>query len=414
MADRKVNGRPKATNSRASGTRPKVGGGASSMARPKLSSGKSQETKRSKKSGKNARKAQIIAAAIAAANAAKMSSTTSVSDTLFDDALLETNLATQNSVVVQETSVTPQVENVDVGVSVEPVADVVATPAVEPVVSVNVEPTAEAPQVEAEAEAPTQTDAPTSDVGAGVEDFDIDDVEDFATFAASNGKQKMKKDADADDELNKKKKKKKKWWLWLLLLLLLLLATMGYAFKDVLFPPKPIVIVPDGITINIKDNGSNNTNVGWLFKPGDTIEFDPPITVGSARYVENEDGSKTELSPFSMRVRFYILENESEYPELIDVVTPTENTTLQKFGSLGWYYWYGLAIPGQAYQQVISSIHLSEEKIGNYWKEKEVSLVLEYQTITPTNLGDIEDEFDGDFDPVWAEIVIEMYNDYVG
>ena len=218
-------------------------------------------------------------------------------------------------------------------------------------------------------------------------------------------------DAIGDDAgLQGKKQKKKKWWLLLLLLLLLLIGGLVFIFRGVLFPPKPIVIVPQGMVIDIKETGINQFGVKeFIFKPGDTIEFNNALSVGSERTVEKEDGTKEELSPFSLRLRFYIEYQGEQFQPFIEEIHNSKGAVLKQFNE--WYYWYDIAIPGAAYKKIIDSLKLSATIIGNKWQGKEVKLVLEYQTVVPV-LKTIEEEFAYEYDPEWASLITDIYADY--
>ena len=218
---------------------------------------------------------------------------------------------------------------------------------------------------------------------------------------------------DSSDEagLQGKQQKKKKWWLLLLLLLLLLIGGLMFLFRDVLFPPKPIVIVPQGMIIDIKETGTNQFGMKeFIFKPGDTIEFNNALSVGSERTVEKEDGTKEELSPFSLRLRFYIEYQGEQYQAFIEDIHNSKDATIKKYND--WYYWYDIAIPGAAYKKIIESIKLSATGIGNEWQGREVKLVLEYQTVIPVQKT-IDEDFEYDYDPEWAVLVTDIYNDYI-
>ncbi len=217
---------------------------------------------------------------------------------------------------------------------------------------------------------------------------------------------------DSSDEagLQGKQQKKKKWWLLLLLLLLLLIGGLVFLFRDVLFPPKPIVIVPQGMIIDIKETGINQFGMKeFIFKPGDTIEFNNALSVGSERTVEKEDGTKEELSPFSLRLRFYIEYQGEQYQAFIEDIHNSKDATIKKY--YDWYYWYDIAIPGAPYKKIIESIKLSATGIGNEWQGREVKLVLEYQTVVPV-LETIQEDFEYEYDPEWAELIADIYKDY--
>lgn len=229
-------------------------------------------------------------------------------------------------------------------------------------------------------------------------------------------KSKRKKNTPNDEEgaLTSKKKKKKKWWLLLLLLLLLLFGGIIFVFKDILFPPPPIVIVPEGNMVlegNIKP--TDTVEMGKiLVKPGDTIEFIRALSIASASTKVNEDGVIEPLSPFSLRLQFYIedangIKNYNLISELSKNGNFSDKASFTKFGD--WYYWNDIVIPGAPAKELIKSITLNKET-GNAWQGQEVKLVLRYQTVIPTE-EDINISFEYEYPPEWYILVTSFYEE---
>ncbi|MGN1227063.1 MAG: hypothetical protein ACI4TX_00300 [Christensenellales bacterium] len=451
----KKRGRPKASETASKSTN----------SRPKANSTNTSKTKKGRPSGNGSKKAQIVAAATESANKANKAKSTSKSSISFDDlnnqsisdlnSNLDVNVESQTSVdanindnlnfnididsgkdantdfndinkdVNNETNI---YNNADVNVDADRKIDTETQISEGGQVNVemqndtneSVENVAEK-QVESLQTETKEEQSPTPKNTAENSDIDltVDEKEIAQLQSKKKKKNKREKDSelngavgknDDDNDLSSKKKKKKKWWLWLLLLLLVLCSILAYAFKDVLFPPKPIVIVPQGMVLDIKKTGTSSIGVDeFIFKPGDTIEFVDSLSVGSERTVEKEDGTKEELSPFTMRLRFFIQYMDEEYPAFIEDIQKTENASFSFHN--GWYYWYDIVIPGAAYKKIIDSVTLTTQ-IGNEWKGREVSLVLEYQTITPTSVEVIEEAFEYDYDQDWAYTVTQIYEDY--
>lgn len=267
------------------------------------------------------------------------------------------------------------------------------------------EPIVDAPKVEELPKEENTTDvAPNPDILA-VPDDDLLVVDDDL----QEKKKKKKKGAYIEDtDLSGKKKRKKRKLLWLLLLLLLLFIILVIVFKDFLFPPKPIVVEPDQIVIEIKSTGQNAIGAKeYIFKPGDTIEFEEPISIYSPEYIidETDNNKKIYLSPFTMRMRFFIRSEGLEYPTLLKSIEYAETGLFESYND--WLYLNEIVKPGIALE-LVTSVHLSDSIIGNEWQDKNVELCIEYQTVYPKNTEDIVEAFDGEFPPGWDVYIIDM------
>ena len=357
--------------------RPKINGETKTeSSRPKANSAATKTTSnKTRPNGNASKKARIVAEATETANRANRAKGVSASSISFDE---------------------PEINNVDLQANENVGGDAqVQEPSVDPVVTPVVDP-----------------------VMGGV-DGDVDLTIDADDLEPAQDKKKKKKGGVYDEgDLSNKKKKKRRKLLWLLLLLLLLLIVGVVVFKDILFPPKPIVIVPNGMVLKIKSTGQSQIGVDeFIFKPGDTIEFEEPLSVFSERYATNDDGTKgDELSPFTLRLRFYIEYEQDgikeEHPEFIDVIHFSKTGLFTSYND--WFYYNAIVIPGALAVEIIDSIRLSESVIGNVWQNRMVSLVLEYQTICPESTDVLDEAFEYNYPPDWGYIVVEEYKDLKG
>jgi len=197
------------------------------------------------------------------------------------------------------------------------------------------------------------------------------------------------------------------------LLLLFIIGGFGYFLREQLFGDKPVVISPQGLVLDVISTDTIEGVESFIYKPGDKIEFKSNLSVGSPRYIEDEEtGVRTELSPYVIRLQFYVTYSNLEYYNLISSVNKTENASFTSIGD--WMYLNDVIYPGEKYKDIISSLTLQTSSIGNIWQGRKCEIVLKYQTAYPTEEAIMENYPEILSGDPWMEIVTSIFSDYPG
>ena len=206
------------------------------------------------------------------------------------------------------------------------------------------------------------------------------------------------------DDMNKKKEKGKKKWLWLLLLLLLLLLVVFLIWGRGLFEvPITYKVTPQGNVIVIQSPDEEIPVTEFRFMPGDTISFEDPLYL--LHSVRNEDGEYNNM--FTFRFKAYILCEEQKY-NIVSAVNDGVDARLVKYRDY-WYY-QGIVLPNNEPVDILENIKINIQTTDNTLSGKTVQLVLELETVYPTE-DQIYEKF-GTFPGGWYSFVTVMYENY--
>ena len=206
------------------------------------------------------------------------------------------------------------------------------------------------------------------------------------------------------DDMSRKKEKGRKRWLWLLLLLLLLALSIFLLWRTGVFEvPITYKITPNGNVIEIASPDEKIPVKEFKFMPGDTINFNESLYL--VHHVRNSDGEYNNM--FTFRFKAYVLCDDVQY-NIISQVNAGTDALLTKHRDY-WYY-KGIIKPDNAPIDILDNFTINITDTNNELSGKTAQLVLELETVYPTE-EQIYEKF-GSFPADWYAFISVMYNSY--
>ena len=206
------------------------------------------------------------------------------------------------------------------------------------------------------------------------------------------------------DDMNKSKKKGKKKWLWLLLLLLILLLVFFLIWgREIFEVPITYKIDPEGNVIEIASPDEEIPVSEFKFMPGDVISFKEPLYL--VHHTRNDDGEYNNM--FTFRFKAYVLYEDKVY-NIIENFNDGVDAKLVKYRDY-WYY-QGIILPNNEPVDILNNFTVDIASTTNELSGKTVQLVLELETVYPTE-EQIYEKFGGG-PGGWLAFVTVMYENY--
>ncbi len=206
------------------------------------------------------------------------------------------------------------------------------------------------------------------------------------------------------DDINKSKKKSKKKWLWLLLLLLILLLVFFLVWgREIFEVPITYKVDPEGNVIEIASPDEEIPVSEFKFMPGDVISFKEPLYL--VHHTRNDDGEYNNM--FTFRFKAYVLYEDKVY-NIIENFNDGVDAKLVKYRDY-WYY-QGIILPNNEPVDILNNFTVDIASTTNELSGKTVQLVLELETVYPTE-EQIYEKFGGG-PGGWLAFVTVMYENY--